>query len=227
MITENEAKALYPNSVTTKLMYEKFPYSVVLSGKSVSPADLLQFVRERFSFMQDVDCFNCLPLKSSSVSKCGACALHFDSISQIIEKFGIEHVSDISYPLNVTQIDIMKNDQSVRVRDQLFYNTYRYKLEAWVYFTAKRWKPLINFCDNNFENDNILISPKFRAWVEDPDTEYYSDDDRGIFLKNRVDYITLRMVYKNLNMIKIVTHDEVRRLHIERSPESMRHSEAG
>ena len=81
MITENEVKALCPNSVTTNLMYGKFPYSVVFSVKSINnPCDLLHFIHARF-FVHDVYCFNYVAINPALQSKCGACALRFDSIS--------------------------------------------------------------------------------------------------------------------------------------------------
>lgn len=151
-----------------------------------------------------------------------------EALSKIYQKFK-ENIVSIEAPASDDHHEKMIDDLTITVRDKLFYNEYRYKINSYLYRTKMDlWTDLIDVIEDGMDAESYRMNPMLREYkrrkkldeamtAKTPQSIMrmhrwlpYSGTG-SVYLKNYDDVCTLHLMFKDIitKTTKIILSSEL------------------
>jgi hypothetical protein len=211
--TLEQIKSTVPYTVSQKPWYKEYPFRVgfhgwdlfaesdaILEGKTLHRQIRKTLRSHNIDYRKRDDKHHYIYLKTSN------------DVSLMVELFA-KHIIDVAGPYSEKHKDAMLNDVTLLIKDKLFYNQYRYKVNFKVYRSDMDFfEEIAEFVTDNFEhgtyklNSVICEYPRLKLialgrkaaaapWYN-PSSSLPWMATGTVYLKNYDDLCTIHMIHK-------------------------------
>lgn len=156
--------------------------------------------------------------------ECGTVSIFLETEKDFLDFANIfethsDILSSIETPVSDTQVDLMKNDMILEIRDKLIYGKYRYKLESYrrryTDDDIDQWIELGKMVKESFDPTDYKLNSNLTFIMDNP-ASYVKNRKSWIgaftvYFKNYNDVCSIKFIYNDMikKMTKIALLDEV------------------
>lgn len=140
------------------------------------------------------------------------------------DSFYNRHIINLQGPINQQHLDALNNkDYKIVVRDNLWYNKYKYKMHCWANWrnqpSEEQYEDIQRFCYTQFDDSRVVnnfsgygYSWNRTLWGAGSPNRSYSRSIPTIYTNNQEQIFLFKMAYANIlniNIETVITHTEL------------------
>jgi hypothetical protein len=228
-LTLQQLKNHENHKVIKKLYFKKYPYCLRYGNHHSEYIDMPLDIRKR-NIQDDINNIKAHVRQKFKNSKqvrvrheWTSLSLFFENESDFVDVASSLNRSykkilfSVETPISNDQIQFMKDNEIVEIREKLIYNKYRYKLESYRSYTPEtvdQWIELGKMIQDNFAPEDYKLNYNLYWVLNHPEQAHQQLRWIGtlaVYFKNYNDVCSIKFIHNNIikKMVKVALHSEI------------------